>query len=74
MTITRTIKNINGGIQRDNSSCGLFTLMNAKQNLKIENIGVLLTRIKSMNTERKHLKILRKIKYRYSIMYFHTFN
>ena len=39
MTITRTIKNINGGIQRDNSSCGLFTLMNAEQNLKIENIG-----------------------------------
>ena len=33
-----TIKNINGEIQRDNSSCGLLTLMHAEQILKNEDI------------------------------------
>ena len=29
----------NGGIQRDNSQCGLFTLMHAEQIVKNTNIG-----------------------------------
>ena len=29
-----TIKNINNGIQRDDSPCRLFTLIHAEQNLK----------------------------------------
>ena len=34
-----TIKNINSEIQRDNSSCGLFTLMHAEQILMNKYIG-----------------------------------